>query len=158
PTYAEPFGHLAAMRAKQGYLRDAVQLMEKAVQFAPQSISFAERLAAYRALIESQYALYEQIAPADIPARVKAGSVLISGFEQSLGSGIATKEWVEIDKQLTQDGCNLIPALLDTATCAELRRMFDDDALFAKTVVMDRDDFGEGVYRYFKAPIPSVVD
>ena len=36
--------------------------------------------------------------------------------------------------------------------------MFDDDARFAKTVVMDRDDFGQGVYRYFKAPIPAAVD
>lgn len=36
--------------------------------------------------------------------------------------------------------------------------MFDDDALFAKTVVMDRPEFGLGVYRYFRAPIPSLVD
>lgn len=36
--------------------------------------------------------------------------------------------------------------------------MFDDDALFAKTVTMDRDDFGMGVYRYFRAPIPEIVD
>ena len=36
--------------------------------------------------------------------------------------------------------------------------MFDDDALFAKTVVMDQPDFGKGAYRYFRAPIPDVVD
>ena len=30
--------------------------------------------------------------------------------------------------------------------------------LFAKTVEMDRPEFGRGVYRYFRAPIPDVVD
>jgi hypothetical protein len=36
--------------------------------------------------------------------------------------------------------------------------MFDNDALFAKTVVMERPEFGNGVYRYFRVPIPAVVD
>jgi hypothetical protein len=35
---------------------------------------------------------------------------------------------------------------------------FDDDARFAQTVVMDRADFGRGVYRYFRAPLPALVD
>src|SRR5262249_16296986 len=30
--------------------------------------------------------------------------------------------------------------------------------LFAKTVVMDRPDFGRGTYRYFRAPLPALVD
>ncbi len=51
-----------------------------------------------------------------------------------------------------------MPALLDAPTCAELRALFPNDALFAKTVVMDREDFGKGVYRYFRAPLPPVVD
>ena len=36
--------------------------------------------------------------------------------------------------------------------------MYDDDSLFAKTVVMDRPEFGLGAYRYFRAPIPVAVD
>jgi hypothetical protein len=36
--------------------------------------------------------------------------------------------------------------------------MFDEECLFAKTVVMDRPEFGQGVYRYFRSPIPRVVD
>jgi hypothetical protein len=36
--------------------------------------------------------------------------------------------------------------------------MFDDNERFAKTVVMDRPEFGQGVYRYFADPIPTVVD
>jgi hypothetical protein len=35
--------------------------------------------------------------------------------------------------------------------------MFEDDSLFAKTVIMDRSEFGLGTYRYFKGPIPPLV-
>jgi hypothetical protein len=52
----------------------------------------------------------------------------------------------------------MLPGLLDAASCADLRSLFAEDAHFAKTVVMDRDDFGNGTYRYFKAPIPALVD
>ena len=51
PTYAEAYGHLAEMRARQGYLRDAVRLLELAVQHAPKEARYAERLEAYRALV-----------------------------------------------------------------------------------------------------------
>ncbi len=30
--------------------------------------------------------------------------------------------------------------------------------MFVKTVVMDQPDFGEGVYRYFRSPVPPAVD
>ena len=36
--------------------------------------------------------------------------------------------------------------------------MFDRGELFAKTVVMDRPEFGLGTYRYFAAPVPLAVD
>ena len=52
----------------------------------------------------------------------------------------------------------MIANLIDVETREQLRGMFDDDARFAKTVVMDRPEFGQGVYRYFAAPIPDVVD
>jgi hypothetical protein len=52
----------------------------------------------------------------------------------------------------------LIERLLDDASCDELSALFDQDYRFAKTVVMDRPDFGQGVYRYFQAPIPIIVD
>jgi hypothetical protein len=39
-----------------------------------------------------------------------------------------------------------------------MRAWFDDDGLFERTVVMDRPDFGAGVYRYFRGPVPPAVD
>jgi hypothetical protein len=48
--------------------------------------------------------------------------------------------------------------LLAPATCTEIGSWFEDDDRFVKTVVMDQPDFGEGVYRYFRSPIPPAVD
>jgi len=153
PTYAEPFARLAALRARDGYLRDAVRLLEKAVQFAPQPALFAERLDAYRALLASQD---ESAARAETdPERTPAAAS--SPWEERLRPVVAARDWDALGRQLTAAGCVRIPALLDAPTCETLRRMFDDDALFAKTVTMDRDGFGKGAYRYFRAPVPDLV-
>jgi hypothetical protein len=71
---------------------------------------------------------------------------------------LADLDWRGLGDRLTRDGCVVMPQLVDAPTCAHLRAMFDHDALFAKTVVMDQPEFGLGVYRYFRAPIPKVVD
>ena len=58
---------------------------------------------------------------------------------------MAALDWEELGDRLTRDGCVLIPGLVDVATCAGLRGLFDEEAVFAKTVVMDRPEFGRGV-------------
>lgn len=151
PTYAEPFAHLAALRAKQGYLQDAIRLMEQAVQHAPQPAPYAERLEAYRALV----------APPSVDAETPTAGraeVPADAEHSKLVQKVAALDWPALGAQLTREGWALIPALLDASSCAELRGTFDDDVRFAKTVVMDRDEFGRGVYRYFRSPLPAIVD
>lgn len=156
PTYAEPFAHLADLRAKQGYLPDAIRLMEQAVQHAPESAPYAERLAAYRALVDRQGEPHPE-SPQE-PASLADPITPPLPEADIWASRTASLDWNGLRKKLTQEGCVRIPGLVDAATCGALRLLFDDDTRFAKTVVMDRDDFGRGVYRYFKAPIPAVVD
>ena len=50
PTFANAYAHLAALRLRQGFLTEAVVLQNQAVKHAPQNVSHAERLEAYRAL------------------------------------------------------------------------------------------------------------
>jgi hypothetical protein len=125
--------------------------MEHAVQHAPVTAEYAERLTAYRALVECRSEPVQ--GPAPVTASIQPNPVEVKWSEK-----VAALDWKTVGMGLTQEGCVLVPALLDSPTCAKLRLLFDDDTLFAKTVVMDRDDFGRGVYRYFKAPIPAVVD
>src|SRR4029077_18308425 len=66
--------------------------------------------------------------------------------------------WPELDGRLTAHGLAHLPNLLRAEPCDALRAMFDDERLFAQTVTMNKSRFGRGVYRYYAAPIPCLVD
>src|SRR5437764_680563 len=147
PTFAEPYAHLAALRARHGFAREAVALESQAVKHDPQNATYAGQLEAYRSL-----------AGATEPAAQQHTDDSTADEFGKYDERLAALDWRSLSAQLTRDGCVLIPALLDGAECAQLRGLFDTDALFAKTVVMDRPDFGNGVYRYFRAPVPAMID
>lgn len=148
PTFAEAYDRLAALYARQGYLAQAVALQVQAVKHAPHAVGFTERLAAYQTLASSP----------PIPLTPSAKLFLEekpATSEPSMRSLPAIDE-VSLSAQLTREGWVLIRQLLDADTCALLRDMFEQEELFAKTVVMDQPNFGQGVYRYFREP-PAVV-
>ncbi len=154
PDFAEAYAHLAAMALRQGYGNRAVSLQQQAVKHAPDNAEYAERLVAYQALAGK--ALPEQVS-APQPATTApypASESTIHEFREKV-NGL---DWQRLGEQLTREGCALIPQLLDADSCATLRTFFDDESLFAKTVVMDRKDFGNGVYCYFRVPIPPQID
>lgn len=51
----------------------------------------------------------------------------------------------------------MLPSFVDGGEAGELRALFDDEAAFRKTVVMERVGFGHGTYKYFAAPLPPLV-
>lgn len=161
PTFAEPYAHLATQRSRLGYLKEAVALQAQAVKHAPQNLVYSERLVAYRSLA-GRIDLPAMIPPATGEPRRSSfdqtADEPAEGHDNEWREQLAMLNWHEFGERLTNDGCVLIPGLVDAAICARLCEMFEDNALFAKTVVMDRAEFGLGVYRYFRAPIPSVVD
>ncbi len=64
----------------------------------------------------------------------------------------------DVNDDLDERGYAALPSLLDAAQCAELRARFDDDDAFRNTVVMERHGYGRGVYRYFRYPLPPLVE
>jgi hypothetical protein len=75
-----------------------------------------------------------------------------------LAARVAVADWPMIEESLTRRGYGLIPSLLAADECRLLSDCFGDDARFARTVVMNKDHFGRGVYRYFDAPLPPLVE
>jgi uncharacterized protein len=63
----------------------------------------------------------------------------------------------DLQERLDADGVASTPPLLTPEQCAETVAMFDDDERFRSTVVMARHAFGEGTYRYFTDPLPTLV-
>lgn len=160
--FAAPYHHLAAIRAKQDRLDDAVALEADALKHAPNNVQYAECLETYRASAELQrqetlsklpWTLEEKPAP---PPGGDAAAV--AAADAAWSERLRGYDWDRVSDRLTREGCVVLPGLLDPAACAALWSLFDDDGLFVKTVVMDNPDFGEGVYRYFRPPIPTAVD
>jgi hypothetical protein len=71
---------------------------------------------------------------------------------------IGAPQWNMFAEELDTRGFAVMPSLLDADACAELRARFDDDGAFRSTVVMERLGYGRGVYRYFRYPLPPLLD
>ena len=63
----------------------------------------------------------------------------------------------ELTARLDERGYAVVPALLDAATASELTAAYDDGPLFRSTIVMQRHGYGRGEYRYFRYPLPPLV-
>jgi hypothetical protein len=66
-------------------------------------------------------------------------------------------DWTRVHADLDAWGFARLPHLLDGRTCTATARLYERDALFRKTVSMDRHRFGCGEYRYFADPVPPLV-
>ena len=62
-----------------------------------------------------------------------------------------------LTRRLIEKGHAVTPAVLDPAECDELSGLFDNGR-FRSTIDMARHRFGEGTYRYFSYPQPSIVE
>lgn len=154
PTFAEAYAELAALRARQGRFDEALALQTQAVKYASQSERFAEQLQTYQALVGRQPS--QTVTPAvskEAPMPVSADD---PGHDWP--QRLAALDWHALGNRLTRDGCAVLAGLIEASVCEQLCALFEDDQLFSKTVVMDGTDFGKGVYRYFAAPLPAVVD
>jgi uncharacterized protein len=80
-----------------------------------------------------------------------------SESEHPLAASVAALDWQQAAAQLDETGHATFARLLDADTCAALRALYEQDALFRKTVVMERHGFGRGEYKYFDAPLPDAV-
>ncbi|HEY0395631.1 MAG TPA: 2OG-Fe(II) oxygenase [Candidatus Elarobacter sp.] len=59
--------------------------------------------------------------------------------------------------ELDARGYAILSGMVPAERCAALRALFEDDAAFRNTVVMERHGYGRGVYRYFANPLPPPV-
>jgi hypothetical protein len=72
-------------------------------------------------------------------------------------AALTALDWEAIEGSLERSGFAVTPPILTAQECAEVAGWFDEDERFRSTVVMAKHAFGEGSYRYFAAPLPSLV-
>jgi len=71
---------------------------------------------------------------------------------------VEAADWTAITAEVNEYGGALLPQLLTAAETVRLRQLYDEDGLFRSTVAMGRYRFGEGEYRYFRAPYPEPIE
>ncbi|MCR6497439.1 2OG-Fe(II) oxygenase [Shinella sp. CPCC 101442] len=71
---------------------------------------------------------------------------------------IAAYDWKALDGELDGFGCAVLPRLLTSEECSSVASLYPDQSHFRSHVIMARHGFGKGEYRYFKYPLPDLID
>jgi uncharacterized protein len=67
-------------------------------------------------------------------------------------------DWKRVLQDLDAGGSALIERLLTPAECEALAALYPVDDIFRSRVVMERHGFGRGEYKYFRYPLPAIVE
>ena len=63
----------------------------------------------------------------------------------------------EIGKALVKNGYVKLDHMLSRRACEDLIKVYDQDKLFRKRIIMEKYNFGVGDYAYFAEPLPRLV-
>jgi hypothetical protein len=66
-------------------------------------------------------------------------------------------DWPEIIRSLDAEGTAVLPRLLELGQCAHLAAAYSKDDLYRSRVIMARHGFGRGEYKYFRYPLPELL-
>jgi hypothetical protein len=75
-----------------------------------------------------------------------------------LATRITRYPWAAVRQQLDANGWALLPRVLTARECDAITGLYADDDCFRSTIDMERHRFGRGQYRYFRYPLPPLVD
>ena len=77
----------------------------------------------------------------------------VPGMEARIGG----LDWDRLYDELDADGACVVKGLLTGNECDVGAALYADEQLFRSKVVMARHGYGEGEYKYFRYPLPSIV-
>jgi uncharacterized protein len=76
----------------------------------------------------------------------------------STGARVAAYDWQALTGELDNYGCAVLSKLLSAAECRTIAALYPDESHFRSHIHMARHGFGKGEYRYFKYPLPDLLD
>lgn len=71
---------------------------------------------------------------------------------------VAGYDWQAPAGELDSYGCAVLPNLLSPEECRTIAHLYPDESRFRSHIHMARHGFGKGEYRYFKYPLPEIID
>jgi uncharacterized protein len=76
----------------------------------------------------------------------------------SIAARLGRLPWPAMEKDLFDQGYAHVPSVLTAAECRSLVALYPDERRFRSRVDMARHRFGEGDYKYFRRPLPPIVE
>lgn len=76
---------------------------------------------------------------------------------EQIKAQLAAVDWQAATMHLHENGYALLPGMLPADTCRELVADYNSPERYRKTIVMERYRFGLGEYKYFKYPLPPLL-
>lgn len=77
---------------------------------------------------------------------------------KSIIERLQEKDWSQTTADMHRQGYAIISNVLTKKECEDLARSYYDSNLYRKTISMERYRFGSGEYKYFKYPLPSLIN
>ncbi len=66
-------------------------------------------------------------------------------------------DWQMVTEQMDEKGYALVSRFLLSQSCDDLIRNYNNSDLYRKTITMERHRFGLGEYKYFRYPLPDLI-
>ncbi len=76
----------------------------------------------------------------------------------NMADRIRAIDWEQVSHDLDAQGSAMIERLLSPEECERLADLYSQDEKFRSRVVMARHGFGRGEYKYFKYPLPNLIE
>jgi len=70
---------------------------------------------------------------------------------------ISRLDWNKINDNMNERGYACVPGILTDTECIELTLQYNNEALYRKTINMERYSFGLGEYKYYNYPLPAII-
>ena len=77
---------------------------------------------------------------------------------ETIAERMSSIAWERVESDLNEYGGAVLEQLLTPDECESVTAIYPDDAAFRSRVVMARHGFGRGEYKYFRYPLPKLVE
>lgn len=82
----------------------------------------------------------------------------VNATEVALSERLDAIDWTDVAGSLSERPYALLGALLSAEECDAIARGWNDEPAFRSRVDMERHRFGVGAYKYYRYPLPPVVE
>lgn len=70
---------------------------------------------------------------------------------------LSSVDWEEVAGEMNAKGYAIIPDVISSEQCEQLIKNYSSTHQYRKTITMERYRFGLGEYKYFKYPLPELI-